>query len=50
MLGVRQPSVNRYLKGQVLVPPVMQRLIDVTGGEVTANDFFIMPRRKRSSP
>jgi predicted transcriptional regulator len=44
LLRVRQPSVNRYLKAQVPDPQIMQRLIE---GQVTANDFFKMPKRRK---
>jgi len=48
MLGVRQPSVGRYLKGQVPDPVIMQKIIDATEGQVTADSFFIIPpKRKR---
>jgi transcriptional regulator with XRE-family HTH domain len=52
MLGVRQPTIHRYREGlQVPGARVMQRLIDVTRGEVAPNDFFRMPRpRKGNKP
>jgi hypothetical protein len=35
-LGVRHPE-----------PDAMQKIIDASGGEVTANDFFVMQRTSR---
>lgn len=42
-LGVTPVAFGRYEKGRVPDPSVLQRLIHVTGGAVTANDFFQIP-------
>lgn len=39
-IGVYEFSVRRYLKGRVPTPEVMAKIIRVTNGDVTANDFF----------
>lgn len=40
-IGVSVESVRRYLnEGRVPEPPVMCKIIEATGGDVTANDFF----------
>jgi transcriptional regulator with XRE-family HTH domain len=42
-IGVSVESVRRYLNGRVPEPSVMGKIIWVTDGEVTANDFFQLP-------
>lgn len=42
-LGVTSVAIGRYEAGRVPDPGVLQRLIEITGGEVTANDFFDIP-------
>jgi transcriptional regulator with XRE-family HTH domain len=40
-LGVKHISVTRYVsEGRVPEPSVMEKIIEVTDGKVTANDFF----------
>ena len=40
-IGVKVFSVRRYLSGQRIPrPSIMTRIVDVTHGEVTANDFY----------
>jgi len=39
-IGVKHISVTRYLDGRVPEPSVMEKIIEVTEGKVTANDFF----------
>ena len=39
-IGTSQASVNRYCNGRVPEPETMRKIIEVTGGEVTANDFY----------
>jgi transcriptional regulator with XRE-family HTH domain len=39
-IGVKQATVNRYCAGRIPQPDVMRKIVDVTGGQVTANDFF----------
>lgn len=39
-IGVKQFSVTRYLNGRIPEPPVMSKIIEVTKGKVSANDFF----------
>jgi len=39
-LGVAQATVNRWINGTRMPRPAhMRRIAEVTGGEVTANDF-----------
>jgi transcriptional regulator with XRE-family HTH domain len=40
MLGFAQSAVARYEAGRVPRPSQMQKIIAVTAGAVTANDFF----------
>lgn len=42
-LGVSDVSVYRYLNGAIPEVPVMKRVLKVTGGKVTPNDFFSSP-------
>ena len=43
-IGVDRSSVNRMRNGKLVPSPaVMQRIIELTGGRVTANDFFDIP-------
>ena len=56
-LGVRLTTVYRYLSGRVPETSVMKRIIEVTSGEVTPNDFYspgelvcTPPRKRRLSP
>lgn len=40
MIGATQAAVSRYVSGQrVPRPRVMARIVEVTKGQVTANDF-----------
>ena len=39
-IGVSQQAVHRYRTGRVPTPEVMQAIIKVTAGAVTADDFF----------
>lgn len=39
-IGVQHITVTRYLNGRVPEPSVMEKIIETTDGEVTANDFF----------
>jgi hypothetical protein len=39
-IGVKWVSVDRYCTGRVPEAKVMERIIAVTDGRVTANDFF----------
>jgi transcriptional regulator with XRE-family HTH domain len=44
LINTSQTAVNRYKLGRrTPSPDVMQRIIDVTGGEVTANDWYDLP-------
>lgn len=42
-LGVTPVAIGRYEQGRVPEPAVLQKIIEVSGGEVTANDFFVIP-------
>jgi len=42
-IGVKHISVTRYLEGRVPEASVMGKIIEVTDGKVTANDFFELP-------
>jgi len=39
-ISVHEKSVSRYLGGRVPSTEVLKRIVSVTKGEVTANDFF----------
>jgi DNA-binding transcriptional regulator YdaS (Cro superfamily) len=39
-IGYSQASVNRYCNGRVPEPEAMRRILEVTNGEVTPNDFY----------
>lgn len=45
MLGITEQAVHRYLNGRVPRPDVMRRIIAITAGSVTPNDFYT-PRRR----
>lgn len=50
VIGADQGQIARYVSGERLPRrDVMQRIIDATHGEVTANDFFKVPD-SRSTP
>jgi transcriptional regulator with XRE-family HTH domain len=51
-VGVDPASVRRYLRGERRPRgAVMQRIIEVTGGSVTPNDFWqLAPRKRRRKP
>lgn len=42
-IGVTPVSFGRYEGGRVPEPQTLQKIIEVTGGAVTANDFFEIP-------
>lgn len=42
-LGVTPVAIGRYEQGRVPDPTVLQKIIEVSAGEVTANDFFDIP-------
>jgi DNA-binding transcriptional regulator YiaG len=46
-LDVKASTVWKWERGVVPAAPLMQKLIELTEGEVTANDFFVLPRKKR---
>jgi predicted transcriptional regulator len=48
-IGVTEQALHRYMhRGRIPQTAVMKRIIAVTGGEVTANDFYLAaPARKR---
>jgi transcriptional regulator with XRE-family HTH domain len=48
-LGVTAVAVGRYESGRVPEPAVLQRLIEITAGDVTANDFFDIPQPAEAS-
>lgn len=40
-IGVKHITITRYVnEGRVPEPSVMEKIIEVTEGKVTANDFF----------
>jgi transcriptional regulator with XRE-family HTH domain len=43
LLGVTAVAVGRYETGRVPEAAVLQKLIDLTEGAITANDFFALP-------
>lgn len=48
-LGVSEASVSRYERGRIPEPDVMRRIVDLSGGRVTPNDFFGLPENPPSS-
>ena len=42
-IGVTEPALSRYIRNsQIPTRKIMARIIVVTGGEVTPNDFYDM--------
>lgn len=39
-IGVERSTVTRLRAGQIPKPDVMRKIVEQTGGEVTANDFY----------
>ena len=39
-MGVKRSTVSRWVKGQMPNVPAVLRIIEITGGKVTANDFL----------
>lgn len=50
-IGVHRTSVYRFISG-VAFPraSTIQRIIEITGGKVTANDFLGLPMSRPSAP
>ena len=48
LVGVTEAAMSRYMRDRVPSPDVMQRIIEVTDGAVTPNDFFALPERQAS--
>jgi hypothetical protein len=49
-IGVHRTSVYRFMKGLAFPrPSTIERIIRVTGGKVTANDFLGLPSKKNQS-
>lgn len=44
--GISSVSVGRYEAGRLPEPPIMQKIIDLSSGEVTANDWFEIPKKQ----
>lgn len=40
LIGVEQSTVNRLKRGSMPTREVMARIFEVTGGQVTGNDFY----------
>lgn len=44
-IGVKEPSVSRYITGKNIPErDVMRKIVSVTAGNVTANDFYGVPQ------
>jgi transcriptional regulator with XRE-family HTH domain len=43
LVGVTPVAFGRYERGRVPDPSRLQKIIEVTEGDVTANDFFEIP-------
>lgn len=43
MVGANQATINRLKRGSVPGAALMARIIEVTNGEVTPNDFYGIP-------
>lgn len=48
-LGVTSVAIGRYEQGRVPEPSVLQKIIEVSEGQVTANDFFEIPEQPQGS-
>jgi transcriptional regulator with XRE-family HTH domain len=48
-LGVSAVAIGRYEMGRVPEAAVLQKLIDLTGGAITANDFFELPNDEEAA-
>lgn len=40
MVGVQRAAVSKWEKGSIPRPAIMRRIAEVTGGAVTAADFY----------
>lgn len=50
LIGVSQPAVDRYIDGdRIPRPKIMEKISKVTGGEVTANDFYGLSKSKHKA-
>lgn len=52
-IGVKRDCIQKYMSGKrrPIDEQIIQKIIDVTGGAVTANDFYgltLKPKRKRN--
>lgn len=49
-LGISAEAVRRYRRG-IRIPSadMMLRIVEVTGGEVTPNDFYSLPYEEREA-
>lgn len=48
LIGCTTVALGRYERGRVPEPGKLQKIIEVTGGAVTANDFFEVPGQEDS--
>jgi len=48
LLGVTEPAVRNYLRGRVPRPDVMRRIVEITGGAVRPDDFYLRQEEVRS--
>ena len=39
-VGVQRAAVSKWERGSIPRPEIMRRIVEVTGGEVTAQDFY----------
>jgi len=49
LFEVSAVAFGRYERGRVPEPEVLQKIIDGTAGEITANDFFDLPEEPTRS-
>lgn len=43
LIGISSVAVGRYERGRMPEAAIMQKIIDITAGAISANDFFDLP-------
>lgn len=47
-IGTSTQSVHRYKSGQRFPrPKILSKIFEISGGQITANDFAVLPKLKR---
>jgi hypothetical protein len=50
LIGKSRAQVHRYMRGENLTKAIIDEIVDVTGGQVTAASFFDPPAAAVASP